>query len=566
MRKIFVFSAVITALIFSSCSKDMGALDPSYFSTNPNPLEVKGGVVNATVTGKFPVKYFNKNAVVTVTPVLKYAGGEVKGTPSVFQGEKVKANNKHIVYKVGGTYSLPVSFKYIPAMAVSELYLEFDVVQKKKTYTIPSVKVADGVIATPLLVSTDASQTAPAIIPDAFQKIIQEKQEADILFLINAADLRNSETKKGAITDLTKKIAEVKNQANLQVNKLEIAGYASPDGPIDNNEKLATKRESVTKNFLNKEIKKLKQSITIDSKFTAEDWDGFQQLLEKSDIQDKQQILRVLALYSDPEQREREIRNVAVAYQSIAESILPQLRRSRLNLILDIIGKSDTEIAQAAAENPSSLTVEELLYAATLTQSLSEKTTIYKTVAQIFPNDARGYNNLGVVNYTVGKYDEAQQAFAKAAAISSQQPDINYNLGLVSLTQGKLDDATQYFGKAAGTTGNLSKALGTLYVIEGDYNKAKTSLGQDVSNNAALLQILNKDYSAARATLNAVTAPDATTAYLQAVIGARTNDRDAVYNNLKEALKLNPTVAKKALTDVEFAKFFTDSTFTSILK
>jgi tetratricopeptide (TPR) repeat protein len=271
-------------------------------------------------------------------------------------------------------------------------------------------------------------------------------------------------------------------------------------------------------------------------------------------------------MYSDPEQRVREIRNISSAYEIIAKDVLPQLRRSRLNLIVDITGKSDEQIAAAAISNPSSLSLEELLYAATLTNNLTEKAAIYQNVTKNFPNDARGFNNLGVVDYSLGKYAEAQQMFAKAASIDSKLPDINYNLGLVSMAQGNLNDAEQYFGKAAGTTGNLGKALGTMYMIEGDYNKAKSSIGQEVSNNSALLQILNKDYSAARNTLNTVATPDATTSYLQAVIGARTNDRDAVYNNLKASLKLDPNVAKKALTDTEFAKFFTDPTFISLLK
>jgi tetratricopeptide (TPR) repeat protein len=271
-------------------------------------------------------------------------------------------------------------------------------------------------------------------------------------------------------------------------------------------------------------------------------------------------------MYSDPEQREREIRNISSAFETIARDVLPQLRRSRLNLIVDITGKSDEQITEAVSNNPSSLNIEELLYAATLTKSLTEKGNIYQSVINNFPNDARGYNNLGVVDYSLGKYPEAQKLIAKAAAIDSKLPDVNYNLGLVSLAQGNLKDAEEYFGKAAGTSGNLNKALGTKYLIEGDYNKAKSSIGQEVSNNAALIQILNKDYSAARNTLNAVATPDATTSYLQAVIGARTNDRDAVYDNLKKSLTQNSAVAKKALKDVEFAKFFTDPTFISIFK
>lgn len=563
-NKLLLFSvSLFTALLFSSCGKDMGALDPSYFKTTPNPLEVKGGLVSATVTGQFPVKYFNKNAVVTVTPVLKYDGTEVKGTPSVFQGEKVKGNDKQIVYKAGGTYTMNVNFRYVPEMAVSELYLEFDVVQKSKTYTIPSVKVADGVIATSQLVSTSGKETTPAIIPDKFQRVIQEQEEADILFLIQRADLRKTETSSSDVVALTKKIQDVQGVTNQEVSNFEVAGYASPDGPIDLNTNLAERRQKVTVDYLNKELNRLKSSVKIDSKFTAEDWDGFQKLMENSNIQDKQLILRVLTMYTDPEQREREIKNISAAYKTIADDILPQLRRSRLKLTVDIIGKSDAEITAAAQNNPTSLTVEELLYAATLTDNLAQKAAIYQAVVQYYPNDARGHNNLGAIQYYYNT-EEADRLFTRAAQLSPSSPDVNFNLGLTSLSKGEIVKAEEYFGKAAGTSGNLNKALGSLYIVQGDYAKAKTSFGSEVSNNAALLQILNNDYNSARRTLASVTDPDATTSYLSAVIAARTNDRDAVYSNLRKAAQLDKEVAKKALTDLEFSKFFTDSTFISI--
>ncbi|GHV44055.1 hypothetical protein FACS1894180_4860 [Bacteroidia bacterium] len=544
----------------------MGALDPHYFKTNPNQLVLQGGKVDATVTGQFPVKYFNKNATVTVTPVLKYAGGEARGKAMTFQGEKVKSNNRQVQYKTGGNFSMPVSFDYVPAMTVSELYLDFDVVQKNREYAIPSVKVADGVIVTANLASTGAAEIAPAIIPDAFQQIIQQTQEADILFLIAQANLRKGETQKATVVNLLNKIKEVQNQDNQQINRIDISGYASPDGSFDFNQKLAEKRETAAVEYLNSELKKLKAFADIDSKFTPEDWDGFQKLMEKSDIQDKELILRVLSMYQDPEQREREIRNIASAYKTIEQDILPQLRRSRVNLIVDETGKSDSEIQQTAAQNPSALGVEELLYAASLAEGPNVKETIYKSVTEYFPNDPRGWNNLGAAQYALGNTDAAKKAFAKATALNAGSPDLNYNLGLLALSQGKTADAEQFLGKAAGTTGNLNKALGTMYLLQGNYSKATTNFAQDVSNNAALIQILNKDYSTARNTLKSIAKPDATTSYLAAIVAARTNDRDGVYNCLRESLQRNRQVAKKALTDVEFAKYFSDPTFLSIVQ
>ena len=565
-KQLFFAVSMVFALLFSSCSKDLTALDPSLFKCNPNPLEVKGGKVDATITGTFPVKYFNKRAVLTVTPVLKFEGKEVKGTPVVFQGEKVKGNDKSINFKAGGNYSIKASFDYVPEMAKSELYLEFSVVQKKKTYQIPSVKVADGVIATSQLVSTNASELNAVIIPDKFQRVIQQQQEADILFLIQQSKLRKSETSSADMVSLTKKIKEAKESKDQQVTGFDLSAYASPDGPLKLNTNLAESREKVTVDFMNKELKKLKTTVKIDSKFTPEDWAGFQALMEKSNIQDKEVILRVLTMYTDPEERNRQIKNLSVAFKQIAEEILPQLRRSKLKLTVDVTGKADSVIAKLANEDASKLSVEELLYAATLTTDLAQKATIYQKVTEQYPTDVRGFNNLGAVKFQQGNVDDASRYISKALEIEPSNVDVNYNAGLTSLAKGDLAKAEEYFGKAAGTTGNIGQGLGTIYVIRGDYSKAKTYFGSTASNNAAILQILNADYSGARTTLSAVANPNALTSYLGAIIGARTNDRDAVYSNLKTAVKLDNTYAAKAMKDIEFSKFATDETFLSIVK
>ena len=565
-KQLFFAVSMVFALVFSSCSKDLTALDPSLFKCNPNPLEVKGGKIDATVTGTFPVKYFNKNAVVTVTPVLKFEGKEVKGTPVVYQGEKVKGNDKTIAFKTGGNLSLKTSFSYVPEMAKSELYLEFSVVQKKKTYQIPSVKVADGVIATSQLVSTNSSELNGVIIPDKFQRVIQQQQEADILFLIQQAKLRKSETNSADMVSLTKKIKEVKESTNQQVTGFDLSAYASPDGPLKLNTNLAENREKVTQDFMNKEMKKMKTSVKLDSKFTPEDWAGFQALMEKSNIQDKQLILRVLTMYTDPEERNRQIKNISSAFKQIANEILPQLRRSKLKLTIDVTGKSDAEITKLANEDATKLSVEELLFAATLTTDLGQKAAIYQKVTELYPADVRGFNNLGVVKFQQGNTDDAARYFAKALEIEPTSVDVNYNSGMTSLAKGDLAKSEEYFGKAAGTTGNVGEGLGSIYIIRGDYSKAKTYFGSTASNNAALLQILNADYSGARTTLAAVAQPNAMTSYLGAIIGARTNDRDAVYSNLKNAIKLDGSLAPKAAKDIEFSKFATDETFLSIVK
>jgi Flp pilus assembly protein TadD len=571
MKKgLYFITAAILAFVFSSCApKPMGALDPSYFSTNPNPLEANGGKVVATVTGKFPPNYFDKKTVVVVTPVLKTStGAEYRGTPVTYQGEKVQGNNQQVSYKLGGAFTQQVAFDYKPDMAKSELLLEFSATRVKKTYEIPSVKVADGVIATSTLVAVNSENLNAPIVADKFQRVIQEKKDANILFAIQQANLRPKELKQNALVDLIKRIREAKDSANLKVNDFGLHSFASPDGGVKINEPLSKNREKNTKSYLEKEMKKLKANVNLDATFTAEDWDGFQKLMENSNIQDKEVILRVLSMYSnDPDKRMAEIKNLSSVFKNIADQILPQLRRSNVSLTLDIIGKSDDQIANLAQENPSQLSVDELLYAATLTTDPAKKAAIYQKVIDIYPNDLRGYNNLGTINFNNGNYDEAGRLFAKALAIDPNSPQVNYNVAIVALTQGDAAKAQQYLGNAGNLGGSdVNQALGIIYLQQGEYDKAKTAFGDAPTNNAALSQILTKDYSAARATLNNVKTPDGETAYLLAIVGARTNDRQLVYDSMRKAVAANSQWGVKATTDAEFAKYLTDTDFMNIIK
>lgn len=565
-KNILLLVALSASIIFTSCNKNLTALDGSYFKTNPNPLVEQAGEVNAIVTGTFPEKYFNKKAVVTVTPVLKYDGGEVKGETSAFQGEKVLGNEQKINYKYGGSYQINPHFVYAPEMLKSELFLQFDVKRKNKSYKLPEVKVADGVLATSQLAALDAGELSPALSPDNFVRVTYENTDADILFLIQQAQLRNTELSKEDIVDFNAKIKEARDAQNKEISSLQVLGYASPDGPIDLNTSLAERRQKVTTDYVNKELKKLESNVMVDSKFTAEDWDGFQKLMEASNIQDKELILRVLSMYQDPEQREREIKNLSSAFNSIADDILPQLRRSRLKMTVDVIGKSDLEILDLATTNPDLLDANELLYAGTLASTNNEQTSIYEQFIKQFPADARGYNNLGLMRYYEGNIDEAEQLFIKALQLAPSSVDANFNAGLAKLANRQVTDAQSYFGKSVGTVGNLDAALGTSYLLQGDYSKAIGSLGKVESNNAALAQILNNDYNGARATLAAVKMPNALTAYLSAILAARTNDRDAVYSHLRSAVSQDRSFALKAVKDLEFSKYFTDSNFLSIVK
>ena len=553
--------AMVVAL-FSSCSKKMGPLSADYFTVTPQVLEAVSGKVPATINGKFPEKYFNKKAVVEVTPVLKWNGGEAKGQPATFQGEKVEGNNQSISYKMGGSYTMKTSFDYVPEMAKSELYLEFKATIGKKEVTIPAVKIADGVISTSELVNNTLGNANPALGEDAFQRIIKEKHDANIMFLIQQANIRSSELKTAK--EFNKEVANVNEAANKKISNIEVSAYASPDGGVSLNTTLAENRENNTTKMLNKDLKKAKIDAPIDAKYTAQDWEGFQELVSKSNIQDKELILRVLSMYQDPAQREQEIKNISSVYKTLADEILPQLRRSRLTLNYEIIGKSDEEIAKLASSNPSELNIEELLYAATLTNDPAKQEAIYTQATKQFPNDYRAYNNLGKLAYQAGNIDKAESYFKKAANVNAS-PEVNMNLGLVSLMKGDKTAAEAYFGKAAGTK-ELGESMGNLYIAQGQYERAVNSFGDSKTNSAALAQILAKDYNKAKNTLANVERPDAYTDYLMAVLGARTNNSSMVTSSLKSAVAKDSSLAKKAATDLEFAKYFTNADFMSIVK
>lgn len=555
--------SIVAVALLTSCGT---AVQPEQISVNPSPLAVVGNHVEAEITGTFPVKKFAKNAVLTVTPVLKYAGGEAVAQSVVYVGENAKENGQVISYKEGGKYTQVATFDYIPQMAKSELYLRFAATSGNKTVELPEVKIADGVISTAKLVVATAEEVKPQVTSDKFQRIIQEVQEADIRFLIQQSTLRNSELRSQEMKDLQAAIKDADRAEHKSINKIEIAGYASPDGDIDLNTRLADERQSKTQKYLQKQLKKDKIAANIESNITAEDWAGFQKAMEASNIQDKELVLRVLSMYTDPEERETQIKNLSAVYKTIAEEILPALRRSRLILTTDLIGKSDEEIAHLAKNDPKALDIDELLYAATLTHNAGEKMAIYNKAVELFPGDYRPHNNIGMLHFTQGKVADARRNFAKALQLAPNNPDVNYNAGIAALAENDIELAEQYLGKAAGTEGDLKAAMGTLYTMKGDYNAAKSAYGSDATNNAAVQQILNEDYAAARQTLARVAKPNATTAYLAAVVGARTNDRNAVYSNLKVAVQRNAQMKDKAKTDIEFAKYQGDEQFQAIVK
>ena len=554
----FVMAAILT---FSSCSNKLKPLAEEYVKAEPQPLEAIGGQVPVTISATIPAKWFNKKAVVTVTPVLRYEGGEAKGTSYTYQGEKVKDNYQVIPYKEGGNVTLKSSFAYVPEMKKSELYLVFDAKIKSKKVDLPDLKIGEGVIATSAL--ADAGTANPAIAADKFQRIIKEAHNANIMFLIQQAELRSQELNKEEIS-AWKDVVKGANDAPNQNVAIEVQAYASPDGGVKLNTGLSERREQNTSKYLAKELKKLEVDAPVDANYTAQDWEGFQELVSKSNIQDKDLVLRVLSMYSDPEQREKEIKNISTVFETLAEEILPQLRRSRLTANIEIIGKSDDEISALAKSEPSKLNVEEILYAATLTNNDAEKAAIYEKATELYPNDYRTWNNAGMMAFKKGDLNKAEQMFNKSNSVKNNN-EANMNLGLIALTKGDQAKAQQYFGNAAGVA-ELSEALGVLYLEQGEYAKAVNSFGDVKSNNASLAQILTKDYSKASQTLNAVPNPDATTDYLKAIVCARTNDANGVVNNLKASIAKDKSMAKEAAIDLEFAKYASNSDFSNLVK
>ena len=552
IKKLYLPLVALLVFALSSCGK-MGELSADYFTTNPEVLEAVGGKVPVTITGKFPEKYFKKNATVEVTPVLRWNGGEAKGQAAVFQGEKVQGNDQTIAYKAGGTYTMKASFDYVPEMAKSELFLDFKIKQGKKEYTIPSVKIADGVIATSELPTVGSANAALA--PDAFQRIIKQAKEARIMFLIQQANLRASELKSEGLKDFHKQVVTVAGDTkNYKLNDITISAYASPDGGVKLNTGLAEDRQNNTEKYMKQQLKKGKIETTVEATYTAQDWEGFQELVSKSSIQDKDLILRVLSMYQDPEQRETEIKNISSVYKTLSDEILPQLRRARLTANYDVIGRSDEEINEAFDTDAKALSVDELLYAATLTQDKARQEAIYKKTTELYPSDYRAYNNLGMMAYAANDKAAAENYFKQAASKNANAPEVNTNLGLCELVKGNVANAETYLSKSTGAN-TANEALGNLYIKQGQYDKAVAAFGDTKTNSAALAQILAKDYNKAKNTLNAVKNADAYTDYLMAVVGARTNNADLVKSSMEKVAQKDAALAAKAADDREFAKY-----------
>jgi Flp pilus assembly protein TadD len=555
-RKIYCL-AVSLGLIVISCGspeKMKDAADQIKVKCTPEVLEAHAGTIKAKITVTFPEKYFHPDAVLEMLPVIKYAGGEVAGDAKVLQGEKVKDNNTVISQK-GGEYTQELTFDFIDEMKVATLEVRPTLIVKGNRLPFANdIKAADGVIATYTLAEVEVK---PVINEDAYVKAIEESKAAEIKFIINQAVVRNSELNKEDVKTLEKFVADaLKSGSKQTVKELKISSYASPDGAETLNEKLSTNRGKSSTEALRTYLKKSKISVAKDLvavESTAEDWEGFKELMSASNIQDKELVLRVLSMYSDPTVREREIKNIAAVYKVIANEILPDLRRSKLLATVEVANLSDDEIkALVDAGDLETLDAEQLIYAANnLYADEGVKATLYQKAGETF-SDFRAYNNLAALYLEQKKVNDAKSAADAAVAANGGDVKVKNNAGYVALLQGNTAEAEKQLAGAGLDESKLG--LGYIAIGKGEYNQALTLLKGSKSVNEALALLLNGKLDEAATLLADLNSAKAY--YLKAVIGARKNSESDVLDNLNKAFELDATLKDASKNDAEFAAFW----------
>ncbi len=579
LRTLIVF--VLAIFLLSGCAglkKMKKNADKIQFKVTPEVLETHAGKVDLAIDGRFPAKYFNKRATLVATPVLKYAGGETAFSPVTVQGEKVQGNNKVISLANGGNFAYKDATNFSDAMRSSDLEIRMTATRKSQTLDFDPVVVGKGVLATSTMVANvpkailgvrrEANNTGkydPYI--DPFQRIVPDEMLADIYYLINRAEVRKEEITSADVQQLLSYTKAANEDDRKDLKGVEVSAYASPDGALDFNTTLAAQRERTSSSFLESELKKAGININLRTRYTPEDWDGFREKLQESNIQDKELILRVLSMYTDPEVREREIRNLSVAFTQLAEDILPQLRRAKLLTSVELIGKTDEEILALAESNPSALNPAELLYAATLVEDLDRKLRIYNSFQTVYPNDWRGPNNSGYVLVRQMKYADAKPLFEKAERLKTDEPIIKNNLGAAALVEGNIQKAEELFGAASGAGNEVNYNLGIVSLKKADYSRANQYFRNFADPNTALAKILTGDNNGALKDLEGFERPNCfMKEYLIAVVGARTARENLLFDSLKKAVEYNPAMKEKAKTDMEFAKYFDNAQFKAIVQ
>lgn len=583
MKTSFKYLAIMLAavLIFTGC-KDLEKMqkmaDQVTLSVQTSPIEMHGDSIEIKLTGSFPAKFFQKKVTLEVTPVLKYGDQEVAFKSLVMQGEDVEANNKVIPYESGGSFEIVDKIAYDPAMRQATLHARGKATIDDESMNVIEREVAPGTMATATLLDFTDGKVIKAA--DNFERVTYENKEATIQFLINRYNLRGRELRKDEIKAFNDYINKVAEKENMKVENITIDAYASPDGTVELNTELSADREKVTKKYLGNQVKKAKVDIedeqeVYNTRSVAEDWEGFKRELQKSDVPDKDLILRVLSMYNDPAVREKEIKNMSAAFEELKDKVLPQLRRSEFRMKVAIVGFSDEEISKFAIEKPDTLNVEELLYAATLTEDMETQKKIFTTVTQQYSDDWRGHNNLGAINFLMGNYADAKTSFEAAKEIEPNNSKVLNNLGAVALAQNDVEGAKEYLNAATAGGNAASYNQAIIATKEGKYEDAvdmyASSKYQTV--NFALAKLLQysrtkneQAYDAALGILEKVeNKENPLLYYVKAVIGARKQDKDMVLNNLRTAIEKNPDLKQTASTDIEFRRYKEDATYQSLL-
>ena len=537
-----IMSAAILGLAAIACSSPEKMAEMAENVTvkcTPAVLEVVGGEINATVTVTYPEDYFHPQAILEVTPVIVYEGGESKMTPFVFQGEKVKENYE-VVPSAGSTVSKKVNFTYAPGMEKCYLELRGVVKHKDKAVDLPSKKVADGANCTYMLVCKRGKVDLKA---DNYQEIIKETAEGQILYQINSSDVRNSQLRSQSIKDFQAAIKEIKANERKNIVSTDVVAYASPDGKEDKNAKLSDNRSKSAEKAFNKVTKKNPIDATVNVKSIGEDWEGFQELVAASDLEDKNLIIRVLSMYSDPAVREKEIKNMSAVYTSLAKNVLPELRRARFIANVEFTNYTNEELLKLIEENIDVLDETAILRAATLVKDNDQKVSLYKKAVEKF-NSVNGQYNLAVTYINMDKLAEAKKALEKC----QKDADWNNAMGVIALRENNLDAAAEYFDASANATAIENAAI--INILDGEYKAAAKNLEGVKSFNAALVQVLLGNYAPAAECKCQCPA----SAYLRAVVAARKGDAEGVKKNLEVAKKCEK-LAARAEKDIEFTQY-----------
>jgi len=533
------------------------------YTVQQDPVQMHGDSVKVSVTVKFPEKGLKKKAVAEITPTL----GDASFKTISVQGEKATGNGQTIAYKPGGTVNYTDVVPYNSSMENADLMITGTVRKGKKEVALEPEKIADGTIITPYLVQNDDKAL---IGKDAFVRTTEEVYSGtQINYLKAKSDVRATELKDKDIVAFQKWMADAAVNPKKKVKKFNFVSYASPEGEIAKNGELANDRAKSGQAAVEKLLTNAKFTSTPDMFVQmpkGEDWEGFKTAVNASTLPDKELIIRILQMYPDPQTREDEIKKLAKTYQALEKDILPSLRRTQINVVYDRVGWSDDELKQLSVSKPDTLTVEELLFTATLYTDLSEKMRIYNLVVKQYPQDWRGPNNVGYVYYMQNDLANAKTNWEKANSIKENPVTLN-NLGIVARVDAKdRAKASQLYSSAVSAGPEVKYNQGIIDIQNGKYPEAIGNFGSNNTFNKALAQTLNGDYSAALTTIDA--SPDKDSAmgyYLKAIIGARQNNLDMLTNNLKSAIAKDPSLKAKAAKDREFIKFFENASFKAIV-